>query len=233
MVTLNVGIDASQGKKGAKDFEQSASKVKKAAGGVTKSNKSLSDSFKRTGQSIRLVDGPLGGVASRFQTLSGIVKNGTVLIVGFTVALAGVGFAARKFIKNTIIQEKAVAQLNARIKSTGGAAGLTSKELQKMASALQKVTTFGDEATIAAQGILLTFTKIGRDAFPLALKAVQNMSIAMGVDLKSAALQVGKALNDPILGVTALQRSGIQFTKSQKDVIKSLVETGEIRLAER
>jgi hypothetical protein len=50
------------------------------------------------------------------------------------------------------------------------------------------------------------------------------MSVALGQDTKSSAIQLGKALNDPIKGVTALQRVGVSFTKSQKDQIKTLVE---------
>ena len=41
---------------------------------------------------------------------------------------------------------------------------------------------------------------------------------------------MGKALNDPIANLSALSRSGIQFSQDQKEVIKSLTESG--RLAE-
>src|SRR5262245_66611796 len=52
------------------------------------------------------------------------------------------------------------------------------------------------------------------------------MSAALGQDGKASAIQLGKALNDPIKGVTALQRVGVSFTKSQKNQIKALVESG-------
>jgi hypothetical protein len=55
-----------------------------------------------------------------------------------------------------------------------------------------------------------------------------DLATAMGTDLKSAALQVGKALNDPVLGMTALSRSGIQFTDAQKDIVKGMVATNDI-----
>jgi hypothetical protein len=41
---------------------------------------------------------------------------------------------------------------------------------------------------------------------------------------------LGKALNDPVANLSALSRSGIQFSDEQKEVIKSMAETG--RLAE-
>ena len=136
-------------------------------------------------------------------------------------------------IKNTMEQERVTAQLEARLRSTGGAAGLAKQELLDMASGLQAVTTYGDESIITAQSLLLTFTKIGRDVFPTALETVLDMSTAMGQDLKSSAIQLGKALNDPIEGVSALTRVGVQFTDAQKDTIERLVETGKTAEAQK
>ncbi len=130
-------------------------------------------------------------------------------------------------------QLRVEAQLGAAIKSTGGAAGLTKNELTGMAAALQQTTNFGDEATIGAQALLLTFTKVGRETFPQAIETILDMSSALGTDLKSATIQVGKALNDPIAGVTALTRSGVQFTEQQKEQIKTLTESGNVLEAQR
>ncbi len=145
-------------------------------------------------------------------------------------AAAAISFAAHAtldtFIDNTVEAQKVQAQLAAALKSTHGASGQTVDGLNAQAAALQKVTNFGDEAIGTAQSILLTFTKIGGEVFPQATVAVTNLAERLGGDLQGAAIQVGKALNDPILGVTALGRAGIQFTQSQKDMIKSLVEGG-------
>jgi len=132
----------------------------------------------------------------------------------------------------TIESERAFKQLETVVESTGGVAGYTAEELRTMSSALQAVTTYGDETIQGAQALLLTFTKIGHDTFPAATEAVLNVATAMGTDLKSAALQVGKALNDPVLGMTALSRSGIQFTEEQKEVVKALAETGKVAQAQ-
>lgn len=138
------------------------------------------------------------------------------------LAVAGIG----AIIKNTIEAEKAQAQLAAVLKSTAGAAGLAAGELNSLASALQATSIFDDEAITGAESLLLTFTKIGRDVFPAATQAVLDMSQALGQDLKSSALQIGKALNDPIAGITALTRAGVSFSESQKDLIGHLVDTG-------
>lgn len=126
-------------------------------------------------------------------------------------------------------QEKALAKVRSGIKSTGGAARLSLEQLTKAASDLQSATTFGDEDILGgATASLLTFTKVSGDVFIRAQKAVVDLSAKMGIDLQSSALQVGKALNDPITGLSILNRAGIQFTDSQKDLIKVLVETNRL-----
>lgn len=130
-------------------------------------------------------------------------------------------------------QAQAIAQVEAGIKSTGGVAGKTSEELQKIASSLQNITTFGDEAILEkVTANMLTFTNVTGEQFDKAQLAVLNLSTRLKTDLKSATLQVGKALNDPIKGVSALAEAGIQFTASQNATIKSLVETGQAAKAQ-
>jgi hypothetical protein len=140
----------------------------------------------------------------------------------------GIGALLGSMITNTVEAEKATAQLEARLKSTAGVAGMTMQSLTDLATGLQNVTTYDDEAIKGAEALLLTFTKVGRDVFPQATEAALNMSVALGSDLNSATLQLGKALNDPIKGITALSRAGVQFTNAQKETIKTMVETNNI-----
>ena len=145
----------------------------------------------------------------------------------------GVGFSVRAVLQATIEQERVLAQLDARIRSTGGAAGLTRRELEDMANEMQRVTTFSNEAVNGMQAVLLTFTQVRGDVFRDATPLILDMATAMGMDLQSAALQVGKALNDPLLGVSALSRAGVQFNEEQREMIKLMVETGDVAGAQR
>ena len=226
--TLRLGIDARSAAKGASDYTKSTDKVKKGAKEAADSNKRVSSTLDGVAKSAQLVDGPLGGLASRLTTVSSAAKSTNIGLLAMGATLGAGLLAGRKFIRNTVEQERSVTQLNAALRSTQGAANITSIELQTMASQLQEITTFGDEATISAQAMLLTFTKIGRDVFPEALKSIQDVSVAMGQDLKTSTIQLGKALNDPITGLSALTRVGITFSESQKEVIKSMQEAGDI-----
>lgn len=154
---------------------------------------------------------------------------GTAIAAGAGIAATGLALV----IKSTIEAEKAQAQLEAVLKSTKGAAGLAADEILTMSSELQKLSTFDDEAITGAQSLLLTFTQIGRDVFPAATQSVLDMATALDKDLKSAAEIVGKALNDPVKGVGALAKAGIQFSKDQRNMIETLVETGRAAEAQR
>jgi hypothetical protein len=119
------------------------------------------------------------------------------------------------------------------IKSTGGAAQVSAKQVGDLAGAIAKKTGVDDEAIQSGENLLLTFTNVknvvgsGNDIFNQATQIMTDMSVALGTDASGSAIQLGKALNDPIKGVTALQRVGVSFTASQKEQIKTLVETGD------
>lgn len=160
-------------------------------------------------------------------------KMSARLKAGLIIAgTAAVGFAAAS-VKAFTESQNVIAQTNAVIKSTGGVAGVSAKQVSDLASSLQKVTKFSDETIQQGQNLLLTFTKIGKDIFPEATEVMLNMSQALGQDVKSSAIQLGKALQDPILGITALRRVGVNFNDAQKEVVKNLVETGRSAEAQR
>ncbi|MCK5601964.1 phage tail length tape measure family protein [Candidatus Pacearchaeota archaeon] len=150
-----------------------------------------------------------------------MVRYAKVAIVAIVAGLALTVRAAMK-------QEQAYAKLAVVLKSTGHAAGLSRQELIAHSEALQSVTEFGDESIQSMQALLLTFKSIRGDTFKRTTEAVLDLSTAMGQDLQQSVIQIGKAINDPVLGMTALRRVGIQFTTSQENLIKSLVESGKL-----
>lgn len=151
-------------------------------------------------------------------------KVGAGLTLAVTTPLTALAAAS---LKNFDTQAKAVAQVEQGLKTTANAAGFTTDELLKQASALQNSSLFGDEnilQNVTAQ--LLTFTNISGEAFSRTQRAALDLATRLDGDLKSATIQLGKALNDPIANLSALSRSGIQFSEEQKALIKSLIETG-------
>jgi hypothetical protein len=157
--------------------------------------------------------------------LSQIAK---VSAVAFAALTGSIGLAVAAYREQEIQENK----IKALIESTGGAAGVTAEEIGKMAEALQSVTTFGDEVIMEGQAILLTFDKIGKDIFPQVTETALNMSTVLGTDVAGAARQLGKALNDPTEGLSALSRVGVQFNEEQKKQIETLQKSGDILSAQ-
>lgn len=159
--------------------------------------------------------------------------------VGTVVASIGLARVMRTIFEETKQAEGAQAQIRAAIASTGGAAGVTEEELYDMARGLQAVTTFGDDTVLGMQSLLLTFTSLRKQELPEISERVLDLATALAaggggqIDLRSAAVQLGKALQDPVRGITALRRSGIDFTEAQQAQIKVLVESNRLYEAQR
>ncbi|GAB3232992.1 hypothetical protein GCM10027346_20620 [Hymenobacter seoulensis] len=129
------------------------------------------------------------------------------------------------------------ADLENTLRSTAHAAGLTADEIKAIGEARAKVTLFDDDESNAASAMLLTFTNIKKGVFEDALPAIQDIATKMAgdgpADLKGASIQVGKALNDPIKGITALTRVGVTFTEAQKEQITQMVKAGNTAGAQK
>jgi hypothetical protein len=172
--------------------------------------------------------------------MSGGLKSTLGQVLGFASAAGLAGTAIYKmgqFIGDSVNAaadaQRVDAQLAAVLKSTAGAAGMTHDELNALATSLEHETTYSDESIKSSEALLLTFTKIGGNILPQAEQAVLDMSTALGTDLAGSSIQLGKALNDPINGITALRRVGVSFTADQVKLIKSLVDSGKTLEAQK
>ena len=163
-------------------------------------------------------------------TLGKGLAVGAGLAIGAGVALTAV---LGDSVAAAIDAEQSQAQLDAVLRSTGGAAGMTKDAVNDLAQQLSEVTRFEDDAIVSGENMLLTFTNIGQDVFPAATQAMLDMSTATGQDMQSSAVQLGKALNDPIAGVSALTRVGVTFTEQQKEQIKAMQEAGDTAGAQK
>jgi hypothetical protein len=191
----------------------------------------LNDLIVTIGAKTSQFDKALGRSMSKMRNFGRSTKRlGKSMTMNLTAPIAALGFTAVKAFDQ---QAKAIAQVEAGLKSTGASVGFTSKQLQKMASDLQSKTLFGDEEILKdATAQLLTFTNITGDQFAKSQEAALNLATRLDGDLKSASIMLGKALNDPVANLSAMSRAGIQFSEDQKEVIKALAESGDMAQAQ-
>jgi len=196
-------------------------------------NKRVKDHIRSTKRSTQHIHQQKRGYKELALAMAGVNKQGafavrnnrnlggtfSVLRSKLLLASFAFGMVNRSIIELAKIQGRQVEAENRvaqAIIATGGAAGLTGNQIEEYARQLQSVTTFGDEAILGSSALLLTFKRIKDEAFLPAQKAILDVSAAMNVDLKTATIQIGKALNAPKDGLAALNRVGIQFTEMQK-----------------
>ena len=192
--------------------------TKKTADGA----KTLQERFRRASQSIAAIQGPLGPVAGRITSLGTIIGNVGLKTAVTTLAIAGLAFALKSAITTAGRAERQFAKLEGVLKATGGAAGLTLQEIETLAQEIGIQTLASTQGVRDAAGVLLTFKSITGETFKDALRLSQDLAEVGFGTVKTAALQLGKALEEPEIGLSALRRVGVSFTEQQKEQIKTL-----------
>lgn len=196
-------------------------RIRADEGGTKGILKGVTDSIEDAGKASEKHGSLIGG-------LGDVLGKVGLAAMGIQAGIGVATGAVQGLIGPALDAQQVTAQLQSVLASTGGKAGVTQEAVENLSNALSKVTPFEDEAITSGQSLLLTFTNIGQDVFPQATETMLDMSQALGQDMKSSAIQLGKALNDPIKGITALTRVGVSFTEEQKDQIKTMAEAGDI-----
>lgn len=202
-----VGLDITQ-----KEFDDLSKKAFQAQVAIRNFDRSISGANQLVGEYDR-----------------GLKKaNGTMNLFKQGLGAIGVTLGAGALIsglKNTITlfqtQEKAERQLSTAL-------GFTSKALLDQASALQKVTTFGDEATLQAQALLAGFG-LNESQLLRLTPALQDYAALIGADITTAANKLNNVLNGTS---TSLRGTSVHLSvtasKAERfnEVMKALTEEG-------
>ena len=172
------------------------------------------------------------------RTIDSAFTNGAKNIAKYGGLLAaGLGSAGLFMVKGAELAKQADDRLVAVAKSMGlfGAqAQVVTGRLIKLADAQEYQLGVTAETIKLTQAKLLTFKELAvtadevGGAFDRATVAAVDLAAAGFGEASQNATQLGKALNDPIKGLTALARSGVTFTAQEKEKIKALVESGKM-----
>lgn len=171
-------------------------------------------------------------------TFGKVVKMGVGMALGALTALTGaLIFFLPNFIKMGEEARKSELRL-ANIATQMGVFGenteKVTKRLSKYAETISFATGVDDELVRGAEAILLTFSELAKTAdttggaFDRATMAAVDLAAAGFGDLESNAKQLGKALQDPVSGLTALRKAGVTFTEDEKKRIKVLVQSNRL-----
>lgn len=194
--------------------------VKRAVDGLDQVNEGLGRVEKKAGSGLPALKGMLA---------ADVISEG----------VAAIGTAVSEAYAAVAEQEKLGAQTASVLASTGNAARVSADDVTALADAIEAKSMIDAEQVQAGENMLLTFTNVknavgeGNDVFTQATQITADMATALGTDMAGQAVQVGKALNDPIAGVSALSRVGVTFTEGQKAQIKAMVDAGDTMGAQK
>lgn len=161
----------------------------------------------------------------------GKVAGAAAAVTGAIAGLSG----AFNFLSSSVNEarqaRKAAAQTVAVMRSMGRTEAPAA--LEKMINHLETISGIDGDNIREMTNVLLTFGNVQGDTLTKANKLALDLSVAFGKDLQSSAVMVGKALNDPIKGLTALSRIGVQFTGQQQEQIKAMIAVGDTAGAQK
>ena len=230
---LSIRVTVLDGDKARQELTLTGEEGQKALEKIRDATKPANDNLKLLNSGVEEAKGVIEGFAEEAgaagRVLMAIGPAG--LIAGAAIGVLAVGMKecveeAEKF--NTE-QRK----LDAVLQATSLSAGRTKEQLTEMAEGYAHTTLFTSEQVQQSEAILLTYKRIQGDVFDQALQQTMNISALFGNDLTSASRAVGRALEDPVNGMTALTRAGVSLDPVMKANIKNLAETGQLAEAQK
>jgi hypothetical protein len=211
------------------EIKVSSQKAAADLGKVTTGLKSLAEG---AGKAEAIISTGLNPSLSGLASLSAAGGPVTLALAAAVAVLAAGVFALGVSIKEAAQAELVQAQTAAVIRSTGEAAGFSAEQISDMAMELSNLSGVSDETIQSAENLLLTFTEIKGKVFPQAAQAALDLSTTFGMNLSSASIMLGKALQDPVQGLTALRRVGVSFSEAQAQMITRMAEHGRVAQAQ-
>ena len=234
MATANLTATVStQGaSKSTRELKVVGQQAKKTENNVIQMGGAFTSVGKNASAAAAAISGPMSGISSRISAVTTLMTSGAATATLFGAAITGLGFALTEGVQELDRMNVELAKTEAILNATGSASGKTALQLQSQAQAIALATLASTQGIQQAQAKLLTFDKIQGKVFDDAISLTQDLATVFGGDASSQATQLGKALQDPVAGLTALNRVGVSFTEQQADQVKALVKSGDTMKAQ-
>lgn len=144
--------------------------------------------------------------------------------------LVALGLAAREaygFLKESVQdaekENQALAALQATLSATGRTAEISVGRIDKIASEMEDSFNADKQAIMDASAELAIMEGISSSLFERIILSSTNLSYILGTDVGSSISTLGRALEDPLEGMTKLERQGIFIKDGIRKQIEELV----------
>lgn len=173
------------------------------------------------------VQADLKSVESQFTRLSATAANfGRGLVAG--VGIAGAAGIFGKMVTEVREAELATAKLSASLKAAGNSTGLSLAQINEATGNLARNFMVSGEAATEAAARLNSFGAVTGSRFKEVLALSADMSAAVGGDLTSSVDRLGKALVDPVEGLSAITKAVKAFNPAVADSAREMAKLGDV-----
>ena len=224
---VRIRLQVIDGDKVRKELDLTGKEGEAALRKIEKATKEPSAGLKALGAVSDELSGKMQGMSSGLgplgAALSALGPHGLAAAAAIALVTAGIKASLGAIAE----AEKSVLRLEGVLKANGNTFGLTARQISDYSDELERATFFTKENFNQAAAVLSTFQIQSRETFKEALSLSADLAEVFGGDVASSAKALGKALQDPTEGLSALGRMGVRFTEDQKNLIESLVESNK------
>lgn len=174
--------------------------------------------------SFKSISSGLASIATKGSLIGGALLAGAG-------AAAAIGLKINDMGEQALLADRRLESITKQMGLFGNESDTVTERLLKFADAQERAT--GVDTIVQTQAKLMTFKELAKSAnqmggaFDRATMAAVDMASAGFGSAEQNAVQLGKALNDPVKGINSLTRSGITFTAQEKKMIAEMVRLNQ------
>lgn len=202
-------------------------KAKQAADKNQEATEKLQNTMRTLASSIAVIDGPLGGIASRFNAFGTTIGRVTQSALAYTAALIGISAAGNIGVKAFAEVEQRTLRLEAVLKNTGRTGEVSLESLVQAAEDLGQETLTSKEAALEALSALASFEDLPTSKLVELLALSQDLTEVLSGNIKENAVTLGKAFNDVGAAGELLKEKGLKLNDQEREYIETLVQKGQ------
>lgn len=213
-LTIVIKAQADQAKQVFTEIREKLQEVQSGTDKAAAGTKKFSSASKDASQSVKVHSSSIADMVLKY--------------VSLTAAVSSVVAITRQAISDAEAERKGLVRLQAVIESTGRSGEITAGQIDEMAQSLEDLANQDKQAAMDAVAQIATYDEISSGLFGRILTASSNIAAAFNNDISSAVSNMGRVLQDPLTGMTRLQRQGIMISSEIQDQVKSLVEQNRL-----
>lgn len=213
-LTIVIKAQANQAKQVFTEIKEKLQEVQSGTDKAAAGTKKFSSASKDASQSVKVQSSSIADMVLKY--------------VSLTAAVSSVIAVTRQAISDAEAERKGLIRLQSVIESTGRSGEITAGQIDEMTQSLEDFANQDKQAAMDAVAQIATYDEISSDLFGRILTASSNIAAAFNSDISSAVSNMGRVLQDPLTGMTRLQRQGIMISSEIQDQVKSLIEQNRL-----